>query len=139
MTKLWGEPALVIGAVGTALALAIAFGAPLTEQQTQAVLAFIGGLIPIIAAIVTRSQVTPTVEADAAIKKAARTALNHANNLPPQTLGWITCLVCHGTGFVPEQAYPEGEVLTTCSSCGGTGLQADREPRPHRLPHVPDR
>lgn len=50
------EPAVYVGAAGAILALAVAFGAPITTEQKEAILA----TIPLIAAVVIRSQVTPT-------------------------------------------------------------------------------
>lgn len=56
MTKLWGrEPALILGAIQTALALAVAFGLDLSAEQTGAILAASAAIL----AVITRTQVTP--------------------------------------------------------------------------------
>lgn len=57
MSTLWNrEPALILGAVQTILALAIAFGANLTPEQTGAILAVSAAVL----ALITRQKVTPT-------------------------------------------------------------------------------
>lgn len=56
MTTLWGrEPAVIIGLVQAAIALAVGFGLDLTTEQTAAILAFTAAVL----AVVTRSQVSP--------------------------------------------------------------------------------
>ena len=55
MDRIRNEPALVIGLVQAALALVIAFGLELSEEQVGAVLAISAAVL----ALVTRSQVTP--------------------------------------------------------------------------------
>jgi uncharacterized protein YacL len=59
------EPVLTattIGAVvGAFLALLIAFGAPIGNEQVQAILTFVGVLAPVVlSAVYARSRVTPT-------------------------------------------------------------------------------
>lgn len=49
------ELALIVGAVTAAISLAIAFGAPVTNEQKEAIIAFTMALVPIVLAI--RSQV----------------------------------------------------------------------------------
>lgn len=57
MGTLWGrEPALILGLVQAALALAIGFGLRLTPEQMGLVMAFTAALL----AVITRSRVTPT-------------------------------------------------------------------------------
>lgn len=57
MKTLWNrEPALILGAVQAILALAIAFGADLTPEQTGTILAASAAII----ALITRQKVTPT-------------------------------------------------------------------------------
>lgn len=50
------EPAVIISLVAAILALAAAFGLPLTQEQTAAVMA----VVTIVAGLVIRSKVTPT-------------------------------------------------------------------------------
>jgi len=52
------EPAVIISLVAAILALAAAFGLPLTQDQTAAVMA----VVTIVAGLVIRSKVTPTGE-----------------------------------------------------------------------------
>ena len=54
------EPALIVGFISAAIMLAIAFGVPITDDQTKAVIAFVTAAIPIIGGIVIRQNVTPT-------------------------------------------------------------------------------
>ena len=57
MGTLWGrEPALILGLVQAALALAIGFGLRLTPEQMGLVMAFTASLL----AVITRSRVSPT-------------------------------------------------------------------------------
>lgn len=57
------EPAITIGgisaAVGAVIALCVAFGVPLTEDQQIAILGVVAALGPIIAAVITRRFVSP--------------------------------------------------------------------------------
>ena len=57
------EPAITIGtitaAVAAVLALLIAFGVDLTDEQTAAILGLVAAVGPIVAAILTRRRVTP--------------------------------------------------------------------------------
>lgn len=58
------EPVLTIGSVAALvaaiLALLVAFGANLTDVQTQAILAVIAAAGPVVAALLARRKVTPT-------------------------------------------------------------------------------
>ena len=55
MGTLWGrEPALILGLVQAAIALAVGLGLDLSAEQTALILAFTAALL----AVVTRSQVT---------------------------------------------------------------------------------
>lgn len=55
--SLWHrEPALILGLVQSVLALVLAFGVELSEEQVGAILAVTAALL----AVVTRSRVTPT-------------------------------------------------------------------------------
>ena len=57
------EPAVVIGtvtaAVAAVLALLIAFGVDLTQDQQVAILGVIAGVGPLVSAVLTRRKVTP--------------------------------------------------------------------------------
>ena len=58
------EPAVTIGAVTSAvaslLALLVAFGVDLTQEQQVAVLGVVAAVGPLVAAVLTRRKVTPT-------------------------------------------------------------------------------
>ena len=57
MGTIWGrEPALILGLVQAALALAIGFGLKLTPEQFGLVMAFTATLL----SVIVRSKVTPT-------------------------------------------------------------------------------
>ena len=53
------EPALILGVVSATLILLVAFGVPITEVQSQAVMGLVGAVFTLGAAIVTRQMVTP--------------------------------------------------------------------------------
>lgn len=52
------EPALVLGLVGAVIALALAFGVDLSDEQVGAIMAAVVAVI----SIITRIQVTPIVD-----------------------------------------------------------------------------
>lgn len=60
------EPAITIGtisaAVGAVIALLVAFGVPLTEDQQIAILGVVAALGPIVAAVITRRFVSPVAK-----------------------------------------------------------------------------
>lgn len=57
MSKLWGrEPALILAAVQSVLALLLAFGAELSQEQVGTILAVTAALL----GLVIRQKVTPT-------------------------------------------------------------------------------
>ena len=59
MKTLWNrEPAAIVALVGSIIAVAVAFGADLTGEQTGAILA----AVTLLLGLVTRTQVTPTGE-----------------------------------------------------------------------------
>ena len=64
------EPALVAGAVSAILVLVTAFGLPLTEDQTAAVLGSIVPVLVLVQALVTRAQVTPNAKVDKIVSEA---------------------------------------------------------------------
>ena len=49
------EPAVWVGAIGALVAVAVAFGAPITPEQKEAILA----ALPLVAGVIIRSQVSP--------------------------------------------------------------------------------
>lgn len=57
------EPAITVGAISAAVAaiigLAVAFGAPLTEDQQIAILGVVAAVGPIVATVITRRFVSP--------------------------------------------------------------------------------
>ena len=57
------EPAITVGAISAAVAaiisLAVAFGAPITEDQQIAILGVVAAVGPIVAAVITRRFVSP--------------------------------------------------------------------------------
>ena len=60
------EPAITIGtisaAVSAVIALLVAFGVPLTEDQQIAILGVVASLGPIVAAVITRNFVSPAAK-----------------------------------------------------------------------------
>ena len=61
---LWGrEPALIIGALQAVIALAVGFGAPLSQEQTALILAASAAIL----AVITRQQVTPNASVAARV------------------------------------------------------------------------
>ena len=57
MGTLWGrEPVMVLAVLQAGIALAIAFGVELTNEQTGALVAFSAAVL----GVITRSRVTPT-------------------------------------------------------------------------------
>ena len=56
------EPAVIIGAVASAVALLVAFGVHVTDEQAKAVLGAAAAMLPLIAGIATRSQVSPVAK-----------------------------------------------------------------------------
>lgn len=54
------EPALWTGIVQAALVLAVAFGAPLTTDQRDAILGVTAAALALVGAVVVRAHVTPS-------------------------------------------------------------------------------
>lgn len=63
MSWLKAEPVLIMGAVQAALALSLAFGAPLSTVQVSTILAFTAALL----GLITRQMVTPNVNVPAPV------------------------------------------------------------------------
>jgi hypothetical protein len=55
------EPALVVGLVTAAIALAVGFGVPISLDQQARIVAFTGAILALVGALVVRSQVVPAV------------------------------------------------------------------------------
>lgn len=52
--------ATVLAVVGSALTLLVAFGVTLTQEQTAAILGFVGVVAPIVIGLFVRAKVSPT-------------------------------------------------------------------------------
>lgn len=56
------EPAVWVGVVEAAIVLAVAFGAPITSDQKEAIIAFTSAILAIVGGVVVRQQVTPNAK-----------------------------------------------------------------------------
>lgn len=66
MNNTWKlEPAMIIGFVTALLTLFVAFGVPVTTEQQESIKTFVTALLPIVGAVVIRSQVTPNAKVEA--------------------------------------------------------------------------
>jgi hypothetical protein len=60
LASLWAsEPAILVGALASILALLIAFGVHISDIQTHAIVTVVTAFAPLVAAFVIRSQVSP--------------------------------------------------------------------------------
>lgn len=75
------EPTLILSAVAAIIGLLIAFGAPITEDQRQAVLVCVGALIPL--AIAIRQSVFAPATVETIATEAAITRQVPADLKPP--------------------------------------------------------
>lgn len=66
------EPAVILGFIGAALALAIGFGLRVSGEQVNLIMVFAAAAITLLTGVVTRSQVVPTEKANAQIETAIR-------------------------------------------------------------------
>lgn len=68
MTFTDNEPALTAGSISALAAavigLAVAFGAPVTAEQKEAILGLVAVVAPLAAVLLTRPHVTPTIKVD---------------------------------------------------------------------------
>lgn len=64
------EPAVILGFIGAALALAIGFGLKVSGEQVNLIMVFAAAGITLLTGVVTRSQVVPTEKANAQIETA---------------------------------------------------------------------
>ncbi len=69
-----GEPAITIGAltaaVNAALVLLFSFATDFTAEQQASVLAFATAVVPVLGALITRTQVTPVVKVETKLETA---------------------------------------------------------------------
>lgn len=68
MTFIDNEPAITAGSISALVAavigLAVAFGAPVTAEQKEALLGLVAVVAPLAAVLLTRPHVTPTIKAE---------------------------------------------------------------------------
>lgn len=64
------EPAVILGFIGAALALAIGFGLKISGEQVNLIMVFSAAAISVATGVATRSQVVPTEKANAQIQTA---------------------------------------------------------------------
>lgn len=72
---------IVAGATAI-IALLVAFGVPLTEDQKVAILGLVGVLAPVIVALVTRGKVTPNAAVVEGLNSSGIVYAGEANELP---------------------------------------------------------
>lgn len=65
----------VTALVAALIALLVAFGVPVTDQQREAILSLVAILAPLAVALLARAHVTPTVKADAQVAQALANAV----------------------------------------------------------------
>lgn len=53
------EPAMILAAVQAAIVLAVAFGLNVSEEQSDAIIGFVGAALALVTGLAIRSQVTP--------------------------------------------------------------------------------
>lgn len=66
------EPALIMGAIGAAIALAVGFGLKISGEQVTLIMIFASALIALITGVVIRAKVVPTEKANDQIATAIR-------------------------------------------------------------------
>lgn len=89
------EPAVILGMVGTAvasvLALLVAFFVPITADQQKAILGVVGGVGPLVIALLIRQQVTPEARAlareRAALERGRAESIRQVDLEPPTEEG----------------------------------------------------
>ena len=72
----------IVAAATAVLALLVAFGVPLTEDQKVAILGLVGVLAPVIVALVTRGRVTPNAAVVEGLNSSGIVYAGEANELP---------------------------------------------------------
>lgn len=64
------EPALIMGMIGAAIALAVGFGLKISGEQVTLIMIFASALIALVTGVVIRSQVVPAEKANSQIATA---------------------------------------------------------------------
>ena len=72
----------IVAAATAVIALLVAFGVPLTEDQKVAILGLVGVLAPVIVALVTRGKVTPNAVVVEGLNGSGIVYAGEANELP---------------------------------------------------------
>ena len=72
----------IVAAATAIVALLVAFGVPLTEDQKVAILGLVGVIAPVIVALVTRGKVTPNAAVVEALNGSGIVYAGEANELP---------------------------------------------------------
>ena len=72
----------IVAAATAIIALLVAFGVPLTEDQKVAILGLVGVIAPVIVALVTRGKVTPNAAVVEGLNSSGIVYAGEANELP---------------------------------------------------------
>ena len=72
----------IVAAATAVVALLVAFGVPLTEDQKVAILGLVGVVAPVIVALVTRGKVTPNAAVVEGLNSSGIVYAGEANELP---------------------------------------------------------
>lgn len=72
----------IVAAATAVVALLVAFGVPLTEDQKVAILGLVGVIAPVIVALVTRGRVTPNAAVVEGLNGSGIVYAGEANELP---------------------------------------------------------
>ena len=72
----------IVAAATAVVALLVAFGVPLTEDQKVAILGLVGVIAPVIVALVTRGKVTPNAAVVEGLNGSGIVYAGEANELP---------------------------------------------------------
>ena len=72
----------IVAAATAVIALLVAFGVPLTEDQKVAILGLVGVIAPVVVALVTRGRVTPNAAVVEGLNGSGIVYAGEANELP---------------------------------------------------------
>ena len=72
----------IVAAATAVIALLVAFGVPLTEDQKVAILGLVGVIAPVVVALVTRGKVTPNAAVVEGLNSSGVVYAGEANELP---------------------------------------------------------
>ena len=72
----------IVAAATAVVALLVAFGVPLTEDQKVAILGLVGVIAPVIVALVTRGKVTPNAAVVEGLNSSGIVYAGEANEIP---------------------------------------------------------